>query len=1084
MTIVVNGKEIETFENDTDLTLLQRIASAFNTIPEYIHLSKSFEDSKEEKDDAVILIDKARQIDDFDAYLRMAKEYFPYINIKDVVRLWLLEHRTLGDFDIIIIENTLESEYNINFRVNDFLRSQVEINNFLNNLTEKMKVNKEKVKTFMDIHKTLAILKKVSHTPFSKEKSSYRFITDVSDDTFSIQTIFAKTICNDRVVFASFDGIYKIFNSGMIPPREWSITSKTSIILKILSLSKESIDYIDCIVSFVDGRLEFSMDIDYSINIDIDDIRNIISKIFYELNFSIVKENEESIAGITMFPNESFDNYVMSDLIMNNNIFSNFMVVDESVKATKKKGGLHLHFFIGQDEGIGNIITRRVDKKIKYVEDEILIKKLKLIEGSTYIRLRIKKVKNLKIAEDFITIFSKLLNLYKEKYNAIVNIYKVYIPNFAVEEYKPLEEHKALTLKEIAPDLFGVSKYTRSCSRPPIIISDKEAEEYKSKDIQVMKFPKTPEEGDQYNYTCPEALTGGKAKYIGLRINNLENKKKYRYIPCCYEKDQISKKTSDFNDYYLDNVRREVKQQAVYTSDRISKVGVPSHIPKNFGRLLDSFNNNYTYMRIGMHTTPKSFLECVLEGTSTVFSDLKLEQKETALQNEFDKLLKYQNIIVAAQENPGKSSDQIRETLRKDGNVYMDPRRWVRLCEVVYKCKIYIFSRPKETKDVILESPYHEKNYLSWEENYNTTVIVYEHWGGENDHTTIPMCELVVKWNVSADQLAFNFGESNKDIPLKLDRLFNKFFKQYYYSTTEKKLIQIGKNKLPYEIKGITHQYIDSCGKLRALIGKSTIITDPLPPLNLPEGTIDNMLAGDVQSFVDMKRVALLLVEYFILMFSKYMYSEKVNMDTDNLIEVINFFINDKVIVDPSNKYKIPSSPSTDLIYIESCNFIKKERLVVDDIETLKRLIYCLRLRINTDIESVKNYFHKAEISNFYINLSDYLIQSKKDSSHDIVIVKDLNLFQDIDHNIYNKVQRKDKYFIKNEKIFKDNLCLVSGDETDSILNNEKNYKLYLYSSKDDVKTKKNTLEKDKPMKSFIAYKRHGRVHYSEIQKL
>jgi hypothetical protein len=1083
--MLVNDKEIEVFDNDTEVTINERIAAEFDTIPEYLYKSSN---------EVVFLPIKAKETTDFDDYLKIWKEYFYNVNMIDAIKIWLIEHKnSIGDFDMIQYENTLENDYNSKFKINDFIRYPNQINEFINKINVKIQKNKKKTKNFIDIYKKLKKLKSIQHTPFKKERSEYKFITNIKD--VSIQTVFANIRCTEDAPFSTFDNIYKVFK-GFHPlsVEEWSISSKTSIIVKLF-LNKEKyldprnrilsdlkdINYIDCVINFNDkGTLTLNLDIDYKVDVDIKKLRDIVEDIFMFEDFEIVNEIEEYLAGVVIYPNDFFNNYVMSDLIMNNNIFSEFLVVDESVKATKKKGGLHLRFFTSTpDEGICSIISRRLEGASKYIEDETLLNDLTV--GSPYIRLRIKKVKNIVIVEKFINIFSKLLSLYKEKLDSVVNFYKQYIPKFDAEDEKEPVEHRTLTIKEIAPDLFGVSKYSRSCSHPPTIIKDSEVNEIEEKGIQVMKFPKSPEEGKQYNYICPDALNDeGKSKYIGLRINNLSNKDKYKYIPCCYEKDQFNKKNSDYNNYYEGKMKREIKQQGIYTSDKFTEVDKLSYLPKNLDKLFYSFDSNYTYMRKGVNNTPKSFLECVLYSTNPKFQKLNKEEKFKTIEDEFRKLLNYPYMCVASQENPGKSSEDIKQTLRKDGKIYMDPKRWIRLCETVYNCKIFIFSRLKGSKDAFLELPYHDKNYLSWREDLTIipTVIIYEHWGVDSDQASTPLCELIVSDN------EFNIGHYFKgNIPLKLDKIFAKNFKQYYFSTTGNKLIKIEK----FQQKDIpsgnwTHQYIDSFGKTRMLFnsdGNAYTLSNPLPPLKLLEQNnyIGKVFTSDLQTYNNMKRTANLLVEYMILLFSRFMEIEKVSMETDNILEAIKVFVDNNIVINPKNNYIIPKKPSTDLEYIKEHNFVDiNEKLIVDSMETLKRLIYCLRLRLNTKEIAVKEYHTFTEIENFYDNIIYY-----KTSSSEIVL-KDLKLFQDIDTIIYNKViPKKDKYFIKNKRILHDELCLLTKEPygyTENDINN-KNYKIYLYSSADNIKVKKNGKKIDK---SFLAYKKKDKVYYYNIK--
>ena len=102
-----------------------------------------------------------------------------------------------------------------------------------------------------------------------------------------------------------------------------------------------------------------------------------------------------------MIPNQNFETYIMSDLIMNNEVAVLFMAVDESLKTTKRKGGLFLKIFSQTDdvEGTCSIISKKV---VRGDHDLRGIPKKKFPIGSDFIRIRINKVKNTDIAIRFV----------------------------------------------------------------------------------------------------------------------------------------------------------------------------------------------------------------------------------------------------------------------------------------------------------------------------------------------------------------------------------------------------------------------------------------------------------------------------------------------------------------------------------------------------------------------------------------------------------------------------------------------------------------------------------------------------------
>ena len=245
-----------------------------------------------------------------------------------------------------------------------------------------------------------------------------------------------------------------------------------------------------------------------------------------------------------------------------------------------------------------------------------------------------------------------------------------------------------------------------------------------------------------------------------------------------------------------------------------------------------------------------------------------------------------------------------------------------------------------------------------------------------------------------------------------------------------------------------------------------------------------------INSVSNTKRLSILMIEYFIYYFSCIM-NKKIS------IESIKTFINDNVKI-AKTEYKISNTPLLSIDILKRNGFIKGTRFMVDHPETLKRLIYCLWLRIKNNYDSVKTYYSLSEIYNFYNDIKYYTTDKTN------IVVKDLDDFQKIDHSIYDKIQiGKDKMFLSNEKINQNNPILLQ--ETQDIKEAQvlsanwvrygrldldlkyvptPNEKIYLYQSKDNVNVINKIKNKTSLPTEVLKYKKNGEIHYLAVAEL
>lgn len=523
-------------------------------------------------------------------------------------------------------------------------------------------------------------------------------------------------------------------------------------------------------------------------------------EVFYEINVNTFKEEDEIIqtaftifptsvdydiiesrlTGNFMIPNQTFQSAVFADLCFTNPAFRSHLLINEQEKATR---------------------LRQSNLFVRFRSDNVGLVTFSMLQVGKDIRIRVSRANTLDDIKLFQIRFLQLMDLYNRRKDIVIQVYRQFLPNFGTEEQLQQEKVKEKSLKEIAPDLF-LTKYTRKCSYLPTIISPEEAKE-KDEDM-VMEFPKTPEEGTQYLYYCPNPI----APYPGLRKNPMENKDKYPFIPCCYVDDQRIRRNSPFMQYYYGarSVSKSNVERLITTSKFVS-YGQQGSIPSSFSNLFSVFiGKPVTIIRTGVHNSASSLLECVLMQTDEYKNaSNKLNYVENArveLVNDYLEICKQEWY------------DQPLEFLTmliSDTEAYLNPKHVVQLIEHVYNCECVILTRSKEGFLNVFK-PSYAKFYVEYEMPVRPRVYIYEHWGSESDMAAMPRCELLLV---------------DDPVSPSITKLFN-LVQQF---TIDGKLL----DKIELCPLNPTSQLVDQFGKLRGLIVDDvTILTDPLPPMALP----------------------------------------------------------------------------------------------------------------------------------------------------------------------------------------------------------------------------------------------------------
>ena len=1003
--VYINGKDIPSFSGETHDEFMDRVAVEFQTLSSLL---------SDIKDDKVILIEsliKDTKIKSFTEFLLWLKDTYTFHHTLDtqlLISIWILFKE--GSDQAFLQYKRLEDE----IVKNDFLRQSLhrfDIKEFSkikfkNELKDKKEAFKKSVEKNDKIYKDLQLTKEQPHTEFKKQRYQAFLSTTLHD--VSLDYIFSTIVCNPIIPFCVFKNVCKIYKKTTHEFSEnGDIESFNNRIL--LKINIKSDTFIDSTLFLKNGALKIEINIDTEQQFDFKE--HIINLIKEPLEFVEAEDTEEhNIYGVIFFPQQKVDKYILSDLIMNKQIVSKFLCVDESIKASTKKTGLLLKYKGGDSKGVDiDTSCNVICKKVSEISSELKGYDRKLFPiGSCYIRVRISRFKNMEKISEFIRLISKVFTLYHKFEKELILDYKAFLgKSFTTEDNDDTKDQQE-TIETLAPSIF-VSKYRKVCveARHPVILKESEIKALKEYDDYI-RFPKE-EMPEQFCYRC----NSEEYPFIGLLLNkSLSNSDKFEYIPCCYK----NRKNNNNNiDIYYGSTEKEIdkKQQGIMsTLHHLLPKNHYGELPKNIIKLLSTLyiDTVYIFHRIGVKVSKHSLLECVLKATG--------EKKQ-----------KIKSFEIASQENSDLTLDEMK-IIFEDENMYMDPRRWTRLLEHMYKCNIQVFSRLFKNENADLVIPYHRGPYLRYKPMYDRTLFILEN---QDSRTREIRCELIA------------ISEDNKYIYL-FDKSVPLFLTQIYLG--DKK---IGIKEQDYPDINIKYksQILDSFKKVQCLVTTDDVylLCDPLPPLSLPiddktsifesnhkavEKLIGRKLDKDetvvsfgifkiypvkdvkdnkntIGTFLLHKKLATILGEFFIYMFSTFI-KDKDSSKTE-IIKYIKKFINDKIVVKKASFKLIPSS-IIDLEIMKKCNYLSTDgKIIVSSNNLLKRLICLLRMRIINNWDEVSLYHAQKDLLHFYDSINDYM--SSLNPLNILILLPDLKKLFPVSPIIYTEFQQKHRYYLK-----------------------------------------------------------------------
>ena len=385
--------------------------------------------------------------------------------------------------------------------------------------------------------------------------------------------------------------------------------------------------------------------------------------------------------------------------------------------------------------------------------------KFKLIPSSKQILVNFNRARDINFVESFKKILSIYVKNFLEVYSTIQTEYQKIIPELlgntsvVIEErpiQNPIFKKNLKRLQFYAPDLF-VGTYPRKANqRYPLIINPEERDQWENKSFnfdgkvynyQVMEYPNSTIEPDRQNwlFVCPikkdwpneEWANITDAPFPGLikSDNSMSNYDQYSYLPKCYTKDQLDKKSGLHE--YLSRTKPIIKErlQPILTGSKILDKDRYGQLEDMITTLLGSQN----YKRLGIQMGINSLIQCLITAHSS-------DQKSLIIRRE---IAEEKYINAGKQELYQFTNQQIGDILF-DNKIYLDYKFYYRLLEEFYNINIYVFTI--NDKQVEIEIPHGYKYNLQTFRNRNS-VLIYKNTGTKIKPLLYPHYELIVYLN-------------------------------------------------------------------------------------------------------------------------------------------------------------------------------------------------------------------------------------------------------------------------------------------------------------------------------------------------
>ena len=830
---------ITKYRTDTYSHLLNKIANHLHTIKEFLIVKEPHDKNEEE----IEVVDISENIENKDSWTEVIKSIPDYISTEIKILLFkyfshlkqLSNSYSIGEYHRIYMELTGDKTQQTE---DNSVEWYANVNREIITLLDTRETQINKIERLSYIINALVVEKEF--TNFIDNKSITTF--EPIDKNIIVKDIFNDCIPSSNIPFVSYNNIYKINNnfSDKIDAKWKSLDNE--IVFKILKKYNKHIKknvYMNAFIRENPTRLDIELD-----NANQDYINMLLEMQTGDIKlkslFDIEKPTTSRYISTFYILNQTYNSKIIANMIMNDEFFSYFLGADESTIVNRRKKRIFLFF-----KKTGPINTRVTVSIKKILVDSAftrLFRKGQDLIDQNAVGIKINAPSRF-ISEYCSFVLNKLFCQYNLKYKDHIAVYKEYIPSFKVSQKQSIQHPKnyKYKLKDIDQDIF-VAGY--KCNNKPVIVPFDENTNANIKNGTVIKFPiknvtiNGLDKNPNY-YTCPDTNN----KYPALQINKLKNKDVYPLLPCCFEDNQMNKKSSHTYKYYTtENYIPKApssKQQNILVTSKAVNFGHMAYI-KNIKLFELVSGKNEIYLRQGVcedieESDPNSFIKCMLHATNRHETPL-LVRKTIASSAKY--------LSICKQELYNSTDSEIIKILLNEKK-YLRPHDFCSVMEQYFDCNIFIFSNvktlviPNKNKKSISDNikipelviPNNTHGFLKYKRD--KYVFIFENNGSYSNFFDFPICEIIHSHSPLKKINNYIF-ESKSTIGTAIDELFDSM-RSFYSNNLNITSPPSGK----FNPELVEYQLIDSYGKTRGVIVshkniKIPIYTNPMPILYAP----------------------------------------------------------------------------------------------------------------------------------------------------------------------------------------------------------------------------------------------------------
>jgi len=893
---MVDRHSVQVFPSDTLQSIKSRIAAEMQSLPKYINFELSTTQLADAKARGILQLDVLNILHilkiPFDPDLKNPFEQFYNFEgiktlilknnlnvVRDIALPFVYFHYEITpETDIPVFRGLLQ---NIENEIKKILAKPFfnissityknDYNAFFQRLAEEIKENENADRAFRETIQKMDLLPGIEFTPFKAKEITFVFSTNVN--YLSLLSLFDKIELNDLFVFATVNDYFKIYKhwNGKEKIVELEKEKPKDEILLYMADNEIIKFYLEKNILHVKFTLfSFSQMKDVLLQRSLQVFSKTISQ------FQIVNETQSSVKGVFLFPNFKLEPLILSHLILNDPLFSQQLYTDESEKAqgAKEFGGTTLNFE-ASNETVTIVLTgRKVGKYDVFLRGENMEK---FLFNSEYLSVTVSKCNSLNSISQLQQFLSKRLTYYNEMKDAIILLYKPFLPEFPnrselkkrkfKKDAKELEQENEeetgegeMFMRKVYPELF-TKKYLRKCDNSVEVVPPSRVKDY-SKD-NVLLFPKSPQEGKQMYFGC---RPNSNYPFVGLARN--DPKSQFRVVPCCYNVQQRKFPNSLLSRYmrgekieYECSGESKIKPRDFLTTQKsagFERYGLLKPFT-SFYALFNQpqFDQNYHFVRRGVDRSAFSFFQCIYDALKLPYSikENNCDSRLNFLRNIMEtNIVNSNKLPVGRQAFYSETLDVIKQQLL-NRQEYLSPFMFIDIFEAFFDIKIFVLTNSQNKSLVI---PHHAQNYILDANAVNKKVIFILENESESD-LPFPQCELIIFALKSDNQIYTSLFEPS-------DHIVHSTF-QIFYNMTKSESFQ--KETTFYNFEAFLKDRNLVKGQIINCFGKTSVFVlnyendDILLYTNSPSCPIDVEEKTTIKALVSLDKAIQFCLSYF-----------------------------------------------------------------------------------------------------------------------------------------------------------------------------------------------------------------------------